>query len=302
MKTSRSLAALAVAGLLASGLRAAPALAEETKTAAQASPVDEAVKLFEAGQFDEAIAAAEAVPADDPLRARALYLVGEFSLALGDATKAEASLREASEKKPGSAAILGALGHALLVAERPGDAVEPLRKAVAADAKTARYRAWLGLALARDEKADEGRKETAAAEKADPADAEVVRAAVEERLLAKDVDGAAKFAAAYVKARKDSALGPFLQGLVLDRAKKVDEAIAAYEKAIALDATFLDAHKNLAILCIAQNPVYTNAKRTAIALDHFEKYRQLGGRDPKVLEVYAQLEGFLKAPANAPGK
>jgi tetratricopeptide (TPR) repeat protein len=166
---------------------------------------------------------------------------------------------------------------------------------VAADAKTARYRAWLGLALAKAGKADDGKKETSAAEKADPADAEVARAVVEERLLAQDADGAGKAAAAFAKARKDLALGPFLQALVLDRAGKVDEAIAGYEKAAAQDPTFLDAHKNLAILCIAQNPVYTNPKRNEIAMKHFEEYEKRGGKDPEVLNVYAQLKSFLKA-------
>lgn len=265
---------------------------DETKPEA-ATPLDAALRLYEEGKFDEAAAEAEKIGADDPLRAKALYVLGEIHLAVGDAAKAETEFREALGKKAGNAAILSGIGRALLAQDKAADAVDPFKKAVAADSKTARYRAWHGLALTKAGKGDEGKKEIAAAVKADPADPEVARAAVEERLLAKDVDGAGKAAAAFSKAKKESPLGPFLQGLVLDRATKVDEAIASYEKALALDAGFLDAHKNIAILCIAQNPMYTNPKRTRLAMEHFEKYQSLGGKDPEVIRVFEQLRAFI---------
>ena len=50
----------------------------------------------------------------------------------------------------------------------------------------------------------------------------------------------------------------------------------------------------MAILCIAQNPVYTDQKRTAKAMEHFEAYERLGGRDATVLQVYGQLKSFLQ--------
>jgi tetratricopeptide (TPR) repeat protein len=296
--TSRSLiAGFAIFGTLLGAMFSASrlAIADDTKPETKTSPIDDAMKHFEAGRFDEAIAAADAVGADDPLRAKAAYLLGEIHLAVGEAAKAQVSFEEANAKKANNAPILAGLGRALLAQGKAEDALDPLKKAVAADAKTARYRAWLGLALAKAGKADDGHKETSAAEKADPADIDVARSVVEERLLAQDADGAGKAAAAFAKSRKDLALAPFLVGLVLDRAGKVDDAIASYEKAITIDANFLDAHKNLAILCIAQNPMYTNQKRTKLAMEHFAEYEKRGGKDPEVLQVYSQLKSFISS-------
>jgi tetratricopeptide (TPR) repeat protein len=90
-------------------------------------------------------------------------------------------------------------------------------------------------------------------------------------------------------------MGLFLAALVDDRAGKFDEAIAGYQKAIEADAAFLDAHKNLAILCIAQNPLYQNVKRTKLAMEHFQKYADLGGRDQEVLQVFETLKQFISS-------
>lgn len=282
---------------LAVSLIASPAHADETAKA----PLDVAMEHLAQGRFPEALAAVEAVPADDPAAAKARYVVGEVQLALGDASAAEAAFRAALEKKPDAAPALAGLGRALLAQGKADEAVEPLSKAVGKDAASARTRAWLGLARSRAGKGDEGRKDLAAASKAAPADAEVARVAVEERLDAKDVEGAAKAAAAFGRAAKGSAMGPFLTAFVLDRAGKFDEAIAAYEKALSIDDRLLDAHKDLAILCIAQNRVYTDTVRNAKAMKHFARYAELGGRDATVLSVYENLKSFLGGSASGDG-
>jgi Flp pilus assembly protein TadD len=126
-----------------------------------------------------------------------------------------------------------------------------------------------------------------------PDDGDVVRAAVEERLAAQDADAAMKAAVGLSKARKDHALGPFLEGVVLDRAGKTDDAIKAYQRALALDEGFLDAHKNLAILCVTQNPLYSIPARTKLAMEHFAAYEARGGKDAEVLHTYETLKSFL---------
>jgi hypothetical protein len=68
---------------------------------------------------------------------------------------------------------------------------------------------------------------------------------------------------------------------------------AAYEKAISLDDAFLDAHKNLAILCLTDNPTYQDRERTAKAMKHFQRYFDLGGKDPTLEQSYRQIKGFL---------
>ena len=59
---------------------------------------------------------------------------------------------------------------------------------------------------------------------------------------------------------------------------------------------FIDAHKNLAILCIAQNPLYKDKVRTDKALRHFKRYFELGGNDEQVRRIYGTLLQFLKRP------
>lgn len=274
------------------GLVLSAAVGASVASAAEPTPVDVAVEHFKAGRFDEALEATEKVARDDALRARAAYLAGEVSLARGDALGAQGYFQEAAELKA-VAPVLASLGRAYQLQGKGAEAVEALTKAVALDGKTARYRAWLGLAQLAAGHADLAKKDVSAAMKAAPVDPDVVKAAVEERLAAQDADGAAKAAAAFTKAVKDHPLGPFLEAVVLDRAGKTDDAIAAYERALKLDDAFLDAHKNLAILCVTQNPLYSIPKRTALAMKHFEAYSARGGKDAEVLQVYATLKSFL---------
>ena len=123
------------------------ARADETPGAA-ATGVDGAMSLVDAGKFSEALDAAKAVPDTDATYLKARYIVGEMELVLGDATAAREAFEIVIAKKPTAAAQAGA-GRAMLAAEEdPAGAVAYFEKAVAADAKTARYRAWLGLAPA----------------------------------------------------------------------------------------------------------------------------------------------------------
>lgn len=259
--------------------------------------VDAAMKLVEAGKFAEALDAAKAVPEDAPTYLKARYVIGEMELLLGDPAAAKEAFDVVIAKKPTSAAALAGGGRAFIASNDAAAAVPLLVKAVAADARTAKYRAWLGAARVASDAAVEGRKDLAAAEKLDPADVDVVRAVVEDRLTADDVPGAEKAVAAFAKARKDHPYGPFLAGLVADKNKKYDEAIALYQKAIALDAGCLDARRNLIIVCVTQNPIYTDAKRTKIALDQLAEYVQLGGRDESIKQLAETLPQFFRPQA-----
>jgi tetratricopeptide (TPR) repeat protein len=81
--------------------------------------------------------------------------------------------------------------------------------------------------------------------------------------------------------------------MVADNNEKDEDAIDAYEKAIALDDAFLDAHKNLAILCTARNPMYSNKARTEKAFKHYARYFELGGNDPELEQVYKTIKEVL---------
>lgn len=285
----------ALALVVASGVRA-----DDAEKPAPPPTVEAAMKFAAEGKFAEALDAAKAVPETDKTYLKARYVVGEMSLVLGDHDAAKEAFEAVVAKKPSAAALAG-VGRALLAAGDAAGAVAPLEKAVAADPRSAKIHAWLGLARVRSDAFGEGRKELDAAAKLDPADVEVVRAIVEDRLIASDPTGADKAIAALAKAKKDSPFGPFLQGLVLDKTGKYDEAIAAYQKAIALDPGFLDARRNLAIVCVTQNPSYQDAKRTKIALEQLEAYVKAGGRDESLKRLAEQLPGFLHAGGAKPG-
>ncbi len=291
-----------VVALLAVSLLAAAcpsAFAGDGDKPAPTPTVEAAIKLAGEGKFAEALDVAKAVPEKATTYLKARYVVGEMELLLGDAAAAKEAFEAVVAKKPSAAAHAG-VGRALLASGDPAGAVAPLEKAVAADAKAARYRAWLGIARVRSDATLEGRKDLEAASKLDPADVDVVRAMVEDRLLADDGAGAEKAVAAFLKARKDHPFGPFLQGLVLDKTGKFDEAIAAYQKAIALDPGFLDARRNLAIVCVTQNPGYKDEKRTKIALEQLAAYVKLGGREESLKRLAEQLPGFVGKGTETP--
>jgi Tfp pilus assembly protein PilF len=261
--------------------------------AAASAGLDDALAKFGEGKYRDALDAAEAVPEDAAEYAKARYLMGEIFLALGEPADAEEALRGALRKKPGSEPVLTALGRALLEQDRAAEAVAELEKAAAANAKSARAAAFLGVARLRATDGKEGGKDLARGLKLGAEDPEVARAAVAERLRSGDLAEARKAAKAFAGANKKHPMGPFLEALVAEREKEYDAAIAAYANATKLDDTFLDAHKNLAILCIAQNPVYSNKERTALAMKHFQRYVDLGGQDREVISIYETLKQVL---------
>jgi len=69
----------------------------------------------------------------------------------------------------------------------------------------------------------------------------------------------------------------------------------AYDKALALDEKFLDAHKNLAILCHTMSNRYRNVERIKKSMHHYERYFALGGHDPKLEQTYRTTRSFLES-------
>jgi tetratricopeptide (TPR) repeat protein len=279
---------LAAAAALAFSVLASPARAGDP------TPFEKATDLFKKGDYAAASVEAEEVKASDPLYPKARYLLGECWLALGDAAGAEKAFRELLEKKPDSVPLLGALGRALAAQERRDVAVEAFRKALKLDPKDVVARRSLGECLAADNKPVEARKELERAQEIDPADPLTARALVEVLVKAGDVGNAAKAASTHQKAAPTSAMGDFLRGLVHDRNGNGKEAVACYEFAIEKDPKFLDAHKNLAILSVADNPGYRDQEKTDRALKHFAKYFELGGKDQELKRAFDEMKAFLE--------
>ncbi len=253
-----------------------------------------AVDAFKKGDYKAAIECAEMVDAQSPDHAKALYLVGETQLLLGDAAAAEVCFRALLGERAQSLPARTGLGRALTALGKLDDAEKELRCAVAADAKDAQARRALGEALTAAKKLVAAKTELAEAAKLAPGDAWIARSQVELALLSDEAKDAARIAKALCKAQPKHPLGPFLSGVVLEKQGEDDEAIEAYEKALALDETFLDAHKNLAILCHTMSATYSNTARVRKSLEHYERYFALGGKDPELKQTYEQVKSFVE--------
>jgi tetratricopeptide (TPR) repeat protein len=264
-------------------------------TAGEATPLDDALAAFEAGDYAKAAEAAEAVPAEDPESARARYVAGEARLVLGDAAKAEEWFRFVLERKPKAGPALVGLGRALTAQAKHEEAEKRLREAVAADAKDATAHRALGELLTAVDRLDEAKKALQAAQKLAPDDPFTARALVVALVKTDAIGAAEKTAAKLTKAMPKHPMGPFLEALVLEKRGKDDEAIEKYEAALARDEKFLDAHKNLAILCHTKNPLYQNAERTKKAMEHYARYFELGGADATLRQTYETLKGFVES-------
>jgi len=263
-------------------------------TASAGEELSPALDAFKAGDYAKAIELASAVPAEDPTRLKAAYLVGESQLMLEKWDDAEKAFREVLEKKADNVPALVGVGRSQTGKGSNDDAIATLEKAVKLDAKDAPAHRSLGEARFAKGETDKAMVELGAAVKLDPKDPLAARSYVEALLKGDKLDAAGKEADRFAKAAADSPMGFFLVAYVLDRQGKDKDAIESYEKAIAKDDKFIDAHKNLAILCVAKNPGYQNKERTKKALEHFKRYFELGGKDEKLKGDYEQIKGFVE--------
>ena len=262
-------------------------------TALADARIDKALAAFRAGEYEKVVTLAGEVPGGAPEEAQALYLVGRARLALGDPAKAQSAFEKLLALRPASVPGRVGLANALEARGKDDEALVHLRKAVETDAKDVDARRALGEHLLRKDQVAEARKQISEAYELDAKDPFVARAWVDCLLRGDEVKVAQRVADAFAKARPKSPVGPFLQGLCLDRDGKDKGAIEAYEKALELDDTFIDAHKNLAILCHAKNPTYQDMERTKKALVHYERYFALGGEDKELEQLYKTVKSFL---------
>jgi tetratricopeptide (TPR) repeat protein len=252
-----------------------------------------ATQAFEAAQHRKVIEIAAEAPADAKEAARLQYLAGESRAVLGEWAEAEAAFRAVLAKRPNALPAQVGLGRALSQQDEHDEALEQLRAAVKADAKDASAARALGEALLRADKTAEGLKVLEALQKAQPADVATARVLVEAHLKAGKPEDARQVAQKAAKAAPKHPLAAFLQGLVLDREGKSKEAIEAYEKAIAADDTFLDAHKNLAILCHVDSNTYADQERVKKAFAHYERYFALGGADARLKQMVDTMKAYF---------
>jgi predicted Zn-dependent protease len=289
---------LALASALAFGLSFA---APRPAAADTAGDLQAAVAAFQAGDYKKVVETSQAIADDAPEAPKVRYLAGEADLVLGDAAKAEEAFRFVLAKKPAAQPAKVGLGRALTAEGSFDDAEKTLKEAAAADAKDAAAKRALGELWLKKGDLAAADKVLDEAWKAAPGDVFTARTMVEVRMRADEPEKALQIAQRVVKADAKQPMGPFLQALALEKLKKDDDAIKAYEKAIALDDKFLDAHKNLAILCHTKNPTYADKERTAKAMKHYARYFELGGVDETLKQTYEQMKSFFEANGGPPG-
>jgi tetratricopeptide (TPR) repeat protein len=257
-------------------------------------PVADAMDAYRRGEFAKVVEWAWSLKADDASRAKAAYLAGESDLMLEKWDDAAKAFEEVLAKKAENVPALTGLGRAQTGRGAHDDAIVTLERAAKLDAKDVAARRSLGEARLAKGDLDKAKADLEAATKLDPKDPLSARSLVETHLRAEKFDAAAKEADRLAKAVPEHPMGHFLRGLVLDRQGEDKDAIEAYEKAIAKDDKFIDAHKNLAILCVARSNTYQDRARVKKAFEHFRRYFDLGGKDTELKETYETIKSVLE--------
>lgn len=262
--------------------------------ALRAQTADAALAAFKAGEWPKVFDAVKAVPADAADRSKALYVAGEAYLVVGEPVEAVTSFRAVLAARPDAAPAKLGLARALCAKGELAESETLLAELAFLDEKDPNVKQAVAVLLAKQKKPEPARKSFAEAFALAPKSPELARAYCEFLWSTNADDDANKVVAALAKAEPKHAMVPFLQGVAFERANDARKAIDAYEKAIALDVAFLDAHKNLAILCQTRNPLYTDDVRTKKALEHYAKYFELGGRDAELRQSYEQFKAFME--------
>lgn len=280
--------------ILAPFSSAAPAAEAGAPSARLESALEKAVAAFEAGEYSVVLEVVAEAPEDAPEAAKLAYLAGETQLLLGNATEAESAFRRVLATRPEAVPAQVGLARALTSQGELEKARAILVETLKAEPKDLGAKTAMGRLLAREKKYDEALKELARATKLDPGNPFTARARVEVMLLADKAPKAASVSRAFVKARPEHPMGYFLLAVVLERDGEDREAIEQYQKALAKDPNFLDAHKNLAILCHTLSNTYQDKERTKLAFAHYERYFGLGGSDKDLRAMYDNLLRFKK--------
>lgn len=271
--------------LAATVLLAAPAVAGDT--------LDEALAAFRAGEYTRTLELAHSVPTGGEDHPRALFVAGETELLLGDAKAAEASFRGVLAERPEAVPALVGLGRALAMAGRFEPAREALERALAAEPADLAARRSMGELLTATGDLPKARELLLGVFEAEPRDPRSARALVGLLLRMEVAPDAMRVAEDFTVARPKHPMGWFLTGVVQETLGEDEAAIRSYRAALERDERFLDAHKNLGILCHTLSDTYQIVERNRIAMRHYALYFELGGKDPRLAQTFEQMKAFL---------
>ncbi len=285
---SQRIAPLALLGSLSLSLAAlAPSAIARGET-----PLERAVQAFEAGKYAAVVESAAVHEPTAPDYSKLQYLVGEALLLLQRPSEAKESFQKVVQQRPKAVPALVGLGRACARMGEFDAAAAPIQKALELEPKDVQARAALGELQLRKGELEEARKTLAEVCKEAPDDVLATQLAFETLLRLQDSIAAAKLAEDYSQRRPDHPLGYFLLAVIMERDGADAEAIAQYQLALSKDDTFLDAHKNLAILCHTLSDTYKIKDRVKLAYEHYKRYFELGGGDAQLRAMYDQLLAY----------
>lgn len=215
----------------------------------------QALALHEAGRLAEAEAAYAALLRRRPLHPDALHMLGVVALQTGRAAEAVRLIGTVLARAPGHLAARTSLGSALLSLGRLEEAIAAFDAVLAVDAGIGTAHHNRGVALLRLERAEEALAsfDRAAALRPNMAAVHDNRAGALWELC--------RFAEAEAAVRRAMALAPGdakmanMLGISLQGQRRLSEALAAYDMAIARDANYATAWCNKS-LCLLQGGDY----------------------------------------------
>ena len=206
----------------------------------------------------------------DPNSAEARYLLGTALLESGDVVGAESELRKALELKYSRDKVVPQLARAMLGRGQAKKLVDEFGKAeLGTSLAKADFRTSLALAYASMGKADLAEASLAAALAAEPGLPRAVLLQARQKGMRRDMDGAlALVDDILARSPRDADAWKFRGDVLLYGKGQVDDALAAYRKAIEFRPNFLSAHSG-AFLVLVQQGKPTEAAAQVEAVKKF---------------------------------
>ena len=199
----------------------------------------------------------------DPNMAEAVVLLAELDIAAGDNEPAIEPLLRITARYPDSAFAQKLLGLAYLGKGDPARAESAIRKAIELNPKDARLHFMLGVALDREGKTNEARKSLQKSRTEFPDAMEPLIALVELELRERQFDVALDLVKDQIGRNPQNAQLQFLMGKVHRARQENEAAIAAYQKAISLDA-------RLEVAYLELSSIYLQSKQYKEAIARLE--------------------------------
>lgn len=250
-------------------------------------------KAFQAsGESEQAIAVLEEAMKLSPDSMEAGLLLAELRLRTGDPGPVVVAMKDLLKSRPDSLRAELLLAEAYRASGNFDDAAELLRERIAASPEVSQPHYLLGLVLRQQKKPEEARMEFEKARELAPDDLAALSQLTDLDLEKGDFDAALDRVRQQMEKTPDRAGVHFMAARIYAAQKNWDEAEAALQKTIHLDATFSGAHEQLV-------GSYVKAGKLPEAIEQIEQMRSKNPGDARALIlaglIYVKSNDFAKA-------